>query len=287
MEYVPVSFNPNPYGLGVIAINNELGANAITEARYLKDPARRSPNQKTAFARLTFRTAEIANKVLREGLIIEGKKVFGRKDIPKARRCLKCQGFGNRHIAANCQQIHDTCAVCGGMHRTPECPASNTRRYCVNCRQEGHTASSHNCQVFIAECKKIKLHFPENKYRFYPIINDPTTWQLIASSQDTAVTITQPPPAMNHTNNTRPVNPTPSWNGGPRQPRAHDNRQRNQTHTLRERDQGRPRNRSQQTQQPNTGGIQLGNPNNSQETQGTLHNWLSGQQNTLSFFQEF
>src|ERR1700731_3723118 len=88
-KYVPVSFNPNTRST-TIEIVNELPAGAITEARYLKDPKKHTANQRTTFILLTLRMVKQANKVLREGLIIEGKKVFGRKDIQEVQRCLKC-----------------------------------------------------------------------------------------------------------------------------------------------------------------------------------------------------
>jgi hypothetical protein len=172
---------------------NELGAGAVLEAQYLKAPEKRAPGQRTAFVSITLKTARQANKALKEGLIIEGKKVFGRKDIQEARRCLKCQGFSNRHRAATCLQVHDTCALCGQMHRTSECPNPNGR-YCVNCKVDSHFASSKNCPVFIAECEKISHHFPDNKYRFFPILDDPSTWELRHPPQNDALTLPAPLP---------------------------------------------------------------------------------------------
>jgi hypothetical protein len=225
MEYVLVAFNPNPHTISVLKILNELGANAISEARYLKDPTKRALNQKMAFLHMTFRSSKTTNRVIQDGLIIEGKKVCGRKEIPEAWRCLKCQGLTHRHIASNCPQIHNSCAVCGEMHRTSECSSGNTRAYCVNCQTEGHTASSCNCPIFIAECEKIKFHFPENKYRFFPIIDDPSTWQLLKSLQDSPILLVpQPPPACNQGMS---QNPGRAWNRGPRQSQTRGtNRQR-------------------------------------------------------------
>jgi hypothetical protein len=205
-EYVPVSFDPNASTASVEVVN-DLPAGAIMEARYLKDPSRRPAGQRTAFVLLTFRTAKQANKALREGLIIEGKKVFGRKDIQEARRCLKCQGYAHRHMAANCPQIHDTCAVCGGLHRTTDCPMDDGKRFCVNCKTDDHTASSKNCLTFIAECGKVNYYFPENKYRFYPVVDDPSTWDLLQPFGTPTPTVT-PLPAP--TLRPRPTTATPA-----------------------------------------------------------------------------
>jgi hypothetical protein len=273
MEYVPVSFDPNLHAIRVLEILNELGANAISEARYLKDPTKRAPNQKTTFLCMTLGMFSIANKIIHEGIIIEGKKVFGRKDIPEAHHCMKCQGFTHRHVAANCPQIHDSCALCSNMHKTSECPSSNTRIYCVNCRQEGHTASSFNCPIFKAECEKIKLHFPKNKYCFFPVINDPSSWQLLMSSQDSTTASAPQPSPPTHNQATNPVN---AWNGGPRHPQVgRANRQRGHQFTPPTRDQGWPHNNLSQPGNP--GRMQVINPMNSinpASTQSTLRNWL-------------
>ncbi|TDL22021.1 hypothetical protein BD410DRAFT_771028, partial [Rickenella mellea] len=122
LEYVPTTYDlGSTFMNDYIERDNGMDAGEILDARYLKDPTRRTPGQCTAFILMTIRSAQRANTIIRDGIIIEGKTVFGRKNIPEAKRCMKCQSFEASHIAASCKQIHDTCGMCGEMHRTSTC----------------------------------------------------------------------------------------------------------------------------------------------------------------------
>jgi hypothetical protein len=180
VEFVPVTFNPSsPQTLRNLEIDNGLHTGTITEAKYLKQVERRHQGQTTAFAMLTLSNPQTANSIIREGIIIEGKKVYGRKDRQEPKRCMKCQKFRPTHRAATCAQIHDTCPKCGKMHRASEC--KEEIKFCANCRAPGHTASDRKCQVFQQELKRIGDWHPENNYRYFPVSDDPTTWEPLGS----------------------------------------------------------------------------------------------------------
>jgi hypothetical protein len=182
--------------------------------RYLKDTARRNPGQQTAFIAMTFRTPEAANRIIREGIIIEGKHVYGRKNIQEPRRCMKCQGYAAGHFAAECKQVHDTCARCGGMHRTTSCDKPNKPPYCANCRTAGHAASDRTCPAFHRETARILGRNPENRYRYFPVANDLSTWEL----QDLGEEGAQNPgtDTARTEGGNQPARNAGAWNGGPR-----------------------------------------------------------------------
>jgi hypothetical protein len=177
LEYVPVSFQPmSTTAQRTVERENGIEGGEIMSARYLKEEWRRAPGQRTAFVSMTIRSAQVANKILREGIIVEGRQVRGRKNIQEARRCMKCQGYQRGHIAARCTQDHDTCANCGQNHRTKDCDAPQDTIHCINCGTSDHKASDRNCPTFQRECTKIANKFPENKYQYFPIMDDPKTW---------------------------------------------------------------------------------------------------------------
>ena len=64
--------------------------------------------QRTAIAIFKMAMQEDANIIIEKGLYVEGKKVWGRKQVQELRRCLKCQCFGE-HKAGECCLIHDVC----------------------------------------------------------------------------------------------------------------------------------------------------------------------------------
>jgi hypothetical protein len=184
LQYVPVSFEPGSITARRRVENeNELEHEEIIEAKWLKELDKRTPGQRTAFVLANLKTAQAANKILRGGIIVEGKRVFAHKNVPEAKRCMKCQGYRASHKAANCKQIHDTCAKCGQLHRTSECTATPGTQFCCNCRNGGHTASDRNCPVFKEECRRIAKRNPENKYRYFPVMEDPSTWELKEGEQ--------------------------------------------------------------------------------------------------------
>ena len=100
--------------------------------------------QRTAIAIFWLKSREDTNKVIRDSLYVEGKKMWGRKQVQEPRRCLKCQCYGD-HKAAKCRSIHEVCGRCGDQHRTSKCSKTDRSHFlCSNCK-----AASHDMLLFL------------------------------------------------------------------------------------------------------------------------------------------
>ncbi|KAG2121947.1 hypothetical protein DEU56DRAFT_719367, partial [Suillus clintonianus] len=177
VENVPISFNPlSPTALADTENKGGLKHNSIVKARFIKPPARRNPNQRTAHIALSLNSKTDANQAIRFGLSIEGKKVYARRLLAEPTRCLKCHTFDGGHIASECKQEHDTCGTCGAQHRTATCGVDQPEFYhCVNCDTDGHATWSRECPFFIKKWESFKAKNGDAKYRFFPT-DDPMTW---------------------------------------------------------------------------------------------------------------
>ena len=138
--------------------------------------------QRTAIAIFRLASQEDANKIIRDGLYVEGKKVWGRNQVQEPRRCLKCQCYGD-HKAAECRLIHEVCGQCGDQHRTSECSETDRSRFsCSNCkaasnnRHAGHGAVNRRCPIFLSRIEKMNKTRSNNAYKFY-CMADPKTWE--------------------------------------------------------------------------------------------------------------
>jgi hypothetical protein len=195
--------------------DNHLTWNKILMTHFLKDTSRRTPGQQTAFVQMTLKSPQATNQVIREGLIIEGKHVFARKNIPKARRCMKCQGYQGGHFAADCKQLNDTCAHCAGTHHTLKCTKTNGPPLCSNCQCTSHRASDRTCPALKCENAWLITCNPENAYRYLPLINDPSTWELLDSTATaTACTRNTTEPGPRPTDNQPAQTPTLNLQNG-------------------------------------------------------------------------
>ena len=119
---------------------------------------------------------------------MEGKKVWGRKQVQEPRRCLKCQCFGE-HKAGECRSIHNVCGRCGNHHRTSVCEVTNRDAFsCSNCmaaknnKHIGHSAADRRCPIFLLCLEKMSKSRNESKYKFY-CTDDPATWETIDTDE--------------------------------------------------------------------------------------------------------
>src|ERR1700690_492108 len=146
-EYVPVAFDPETKtALESVEHDSGLADGAIREAHYIKKVERRAQGQRVAHVMVGLISPEQANLAIRNGLVIEGKKVAVRRHRMDPKWCMKCQRIGVNHNAVDCKSIHDVCARCAEMHRTDECQVSEFADFrCANCRAKGHGAADRDC----------------------------------------------------------------------------------------------------------------------------------------------
>ncbi|KAG2072434.1 hypothetical protein BDR04DRAFT_1013727, partial [Suillus decipiens] len=142
IENVLLSFTPsNSAATADIEKKAGLQPRSINRTCYIKLEARHHPNQCMSHTIFTFSMKEGANQVIKFGLTVEGKKVYGRKLIPEPIRCLKCHSLDGNHIAAACPQELKMCGTCGKVHRTSSCTITDQNSFhCKNCDVKGHVA---------------------------------------------------------------------------------------------------------------------------------------------------
>ncbi|KAI0686559.1 hypothetical protein C8Q76DRAFT_573623, partial [Earliella scabrosa] len=176
--FAPVRFDPeSSMQLSAMEADADLPAQSILSARWIKQPSRRGPNQQVAHLMIEVSTPEAANAALRRGLVIAGKKVSARKNIPEPLRCHRCQRLGVSHLAAKCPQDYDTCGTCGSTrHRTSECAVMDSEKFhCVSCDQDGHASWDRCCPTLLDHQRRLLARQVDGLYRFFPT-EDPSTW---------------------------------------------------------------------------------------------------------------
>ncbi|KAG2059500.1 hypothetical protein BDR06DRAFT_928227 [Suillus hirtellus] len=180
IENVPISFDPNSKtAIAEIEIKGGLQVNSISKTRYIKPVARRSLTQRTAHVAITLNSKIAANQIIRFGLPIEGKKVYGRKLLTEPTRCLKCHTFNGGHIAMNCPNENNICGTCGAEHQMATCKVDDPAFYhCVNCKEDGHASWSRECPVFTGKWNAQKARNDETRFIYFPT-DDPLTWETI------------------------------------------------------------------------------------------------------------
>jgi hypothetical protein len=182
VEYVPLSHSPDALAeMRKIERDSKLPAGSLLATRWIKPIHRRTAGQKSAHVIAKFANTEAANQSIRDGLIIAGKRTWARRMKREPRRCLKCQKYNARHVAARCDS-QDTCGTCGGEHRTASCEENDPRKFkCANCNVDGHASWDRTCLTFRTACLAAEKSDPEHTYKFFPNEN-PWTWE----QQDTA-----------------------------------------------------------------------------------------------------
>ena len=216
VEFVPIQFNPDdPNALREVERRSSLPPGSIKSSRWIKPVARRSTNQRKAHITVDLLTPDHANHVIRTGLTIAGAQCPARKLLPEPTRCLKCQSFEGSHFAKDCRSQTDTCSTCGGNHRSADCN-DRDRRYCANCKRTGHASWDRACPVFQEKTRKYRAHISDAKYKYYPVKDDTSTWEL-----DTPPEHKDAPPRMPPQGKTptfKPSNPSTEWKTNTRKP---------------------------------------------------------------------
>ena len=171
---VPVTFEPSEdKHLREIEEANSLNISAISKARWIKPMERRRPDQTHAYAIITLTSADNANILIRDGLVICGTKVRPTKQKHEPMQCMKCRRWG--HLVAECPSEKDTCGNCGEEHRTSTCKNRN-KTFCVACMEDTHASWSRSCPEFLRRCSIYDERNPENAMPYYPTTHD---WSLM------------------------------------------------------------------------------------------------------------
>jgi len=143
---------------------------------------RRASRQHTAHLIARLKAPEDTNQVIKEGMIIAGKRVWARKMKREPKRCLKCQKLSAGHFAVGCDSP-EVCGTCGQEHRTAVCKEVDYAKYkCANCRASGHASWDHSCPKFEEACRRLEARDLENTYRYFPG-SKPWTWEQERSGE--------------------------------------------------------------------------------------------------------
>lgn len=217
VEFVPVQFNPDdPNALREVERRSSLPPGAIKSSRWIKPTERRSTGQRKAHITVDLTTPDDANLVIRSGLTIAGAQCPARKLLPEPIRCLKCQSFEGSHFARDCRSSIDVCSTCGGNHRSTDCE-DRDKRYCANCKKAGHASWDRECPIFQEKTRKYRSHIPDAKYRYYPVKNDASTWELELELDNGTPPLRAPPQGRATT--FKPANPSIDWKSNARKPK--------------------------------------------------------------------
>ena len=152
---------------------NSLDTKIIRKARWIKPMERRRPKQTHAYVIISLTSAESANIIIRDGLIICGTKVRPTKQKHEPLQCMKCRCWG--HLAAECLAEKDVCGNCRKDHHTSTCK-DRSNPFCIACNKDMHASWSRNCPEFLRRCSIYDKRNLENAMQYFPTGHD---WSLI------------------------------------------------------------------------------------------------------------
>jgi hypothetical protein len=163
VKNVPVGFEPIPEVLRAIESSNNLPEGIIYATKWIKEPERRERGQQTAHLSMKLRDAEIANEIIREGIVIINTRRTAERRTRDWLRCMKCQERG--HLARDCNRP-TVCARCARDHDSirDKCHTPESDMRCINCirtgRPDRHPAWDRNCPT--------RLHWLESESKRRP-----------------------------------------------------------------------------------------------------------------------
>jgi hypothetical protein len=161
----PVIFDPkSAIHLRELEECNNLDANSVKKARWIKPANRRREGQTHAYAILSLASPSTANRLIRNGITICGASTQPSKLKHEPMQCLRCRGWG--HLIAQCQNL-EVCGACGEEHNTSDCDNSH-KRYCASCKIDTHASWDRGCPEFIRRCEIHNSRYPENNLPFFP-----------------------------------------------------------------------------------------------------------------------
>ena len=167
---VPVTFDTaKEEHLRELEEQNNLYANRIKKAKWIKPIYRRALGQQFAHLALTVSTPEDANLLIRDGIYVCNNKLYPKKMKQEPKQCMKCRKWG--HFAADCLADKDICGNCGEDHRTKDCPDKD-RRYCASCKNDTHVSWDRECPEFQRRVDRMDKNHPENVLAYFPTEED-------------------------------------------------------------------------------------------------------------------
>ena len=191
VQFVPLYFKPdNDSEVHSVEKDSNLPMGSLLHMRWIKPPYRRTREQTCGHIILVASAAEVANKILTNGLLVCQKRVYTKKCKKEPTCCLKCQGWD--HLSYNCAQDFDTCRTCAGCHKTASCSPGVQLR-CVSCRTEGHASWSRFCPAFNHKCDEMNGRLTKNAMPYFPT-DEPWTHVV----KPLKPPLYPPPPASHH-----------------------------------------------------------------------------------------
>jgi len=185
-ERVPIRFNPASFAvLQRLEDDNNIPENQIAQARWIKLIQRRVPNQQAAFLILSLTNPSTANQIMKDGIAVEGLKLWCRKLMKEPWCCMKCHELGANHNAYNCPVEKETCGTCEEAHDAPMCTLSDCNSFfCVNCKVKGHASWTHTCPTMLKHVKSINTRELDNQYLYYLVEADPASRIMVDGTVD-------------------------------------------------------------------------------------------------------
>jgi hypothetical protein len=166
LRWVPITYDPaNSAHQREIEEANGLPDHSIQKARWIKPTIRRRAGQTRAHAVISLTTADVANRIIRDGIEICGAKARAERTKYEPLQCLKCRGW--EHKAQDCEAQVETCGTCGENHRTNTCK-NKDNLYCASCKSNSHASWDRACPEFLRRCANYNEKFPENNMVYFP-----------------------------------------------------------------------------------------------------------------------
>jgi hypothetical protein len=174
IKFVPITTDLARLGLFQrICSDSDIPVGSISSLRWLRAPQNRNPRQTAAHVIARFNSPEAANKILKDGVIVNGERLLTDKLETEPMRCANCNLYD--HLAAECKNC-TACANCTRPHKTGECDVRGdpSKFRCVNCKGIGHAAWSQSCPEYerrLGILRSTRIH-----YRFF-VTEEEWTWE--------------------------------------------------------------------------------------------------------------
>jgi hypothetical protein len=144
---------------GIEEFQNEENVSQIESCKRLISRAR---DVKTLMVRIVCKNPETAKRLIKDGTIIDGLKIFCVEPIQQyvPLQCYNCNEYGD-HTSHTCKN-EMACAKCGEKHKTKTCKKKEEEHRCTLCG-DAHAAWSLNCKKKQEAIQKMKTKEAEIK----------------------------------------------------------------------------------------------------------------------------